>query len=175
MISEQKFSNIFVYIFIILSTKFPLILDYANCLLNNWPWVEKSESRIVRAVIIIIIMYICICIHIYVYIYRFNYIYIFIYSYIVQSTDTCFAVLQLISVAWNNLNEFHHLLKHMRQSVTVQVMTTSRECEVRMADGPECSNKGSERCIYIYIYLYLYTHTCTLELPVLEILAYFTL
>ena len=29
--------------------------------------------------------------------------------------------------------------------------------------------------VYIYIYLYLYTHTCTLELPVLEILAYFTL
>ena len=27
MISEHKFSNIFVYIFIILSTKFPLILD----------------------------------------------------------------------------------------------------------------------------------------------------
>ena len=33
MISEQKFSNIFVYIFIILYTKFPLILDYANRLL----------------------------------------------------------------------------------------------------------------------------------------------
>ena len=30
----------------------------------------------------------------------------YIYIYIVQSTDMCFAVLQLLSVAWNNLNEF---------------------------------------------------------------------
>ena len=42
------------------------------------------------------------------------YIYTYIYIYIVQSTDTYFAVLQLIRVAWNNLNEFHHLLKHIR-------------------------------------------------------------
>ena len=38
------------------------------------------------------------------------YINVYIYIYIVQSTDTCFTVPQLISVAWNNLNEFHQLL-----------------------------------------------------------------
>ena len=37
---------------------------------------------------------------------------IYIYIYIVQSTDTCFTVLQLVSVAWNNLNEFHQTLAH---------------------------------------------------------------
>ena len=30
--------------------------------------------------------------------------YIYIYIYIVQSTDTCFAVPQLISVSWYNLD-----------------------------------------------------------------------
>ena len=58
-------------------------------------------------------MYIYICIYIYMYVCV--YIYIYIYIYIVQSTDTCFAAAhQLISVAWNNLNEFYHILKHMR-------------------------------------------------------------
>ena len=45
-------------------------------------------------------MYICI----YVYMYT----HICMYVYKVQSTDTCFAVLQLISVACNNLNEFYN-------------------------------------------------------------------
>ena len=46
------------------------------------------------------------------------YIYIYIYIYIFQSTDTCFAVLQHISVAWNNPNEFYHMVKgHMQPKI----------------------------------------------------------
>ena len=57
--------------------------------------------------------------------------YIYIYIYI-QSTDTCFAVPQLISVAWYNLDMVWQLFMSKRSSVTtacgtIAVMRTSRE------------------------------------------------
>ena len=41
------------------------------------------------------------------------YLYINVYIYIVQSTDTCFTVPQLISVAWYNLDMAWQLFKNM--------------------------------------------------------------
>ena len=47
------------------------------------------------------------------------YIYtVYIYIYIVQSTDMCFAVPQLISVAWYNLDMAWQLFIPKRLSVT---------------------------------------------------------
>ena len=55
----------------------------------------------------------------------------YIYIYIVQSTDTCFAVPQLINVAWYNLDMAWQLFIPKRLSVTtargtIAVMHTSR-------------------------------------------------
>ena len=62
-------------------------------------------------------------------------LYLSLYIYIVQSTDMCFAVPQLISVAWYNLDMAWQLFIPKRLSVatacgTIAVMRTSRERKV---------------------------------------------
>ena len=58
---------------------------------------------------------------------------IYIYIYILPSTDTCFTVPQLISVAWYNLDMAWQPFIPKRLSVTIAVMCTSRECKANGA------------------------------------------
>ena len=65
---------------------------------------ENFDKNNIQYIYITCIYTVYIYIYIYIYIPYLSYIYIYI---IVQSTDTCFAVPQLISVAWYNLDSWH--------------------------------------------------------------------
>ena len=86
------------------------------------------------------------------------YIY-YIYIYIVQSTDTCFAVPQLISVAWYNMDMAWQLFIPKRLSVrtacgTIAVMRTSRERKAICGQSAQTTTRVVGFALLRYIYIY---------------------
>ena len=90
--------------------------------------------------------------HTHIYVYVYIYVCIYIYVHIVQSTDTCFAVPQLLSVAWYNLDMAWQTFIPKRLSVTtdcgtIAAMCTSRECKAIWGQSAQTTTRVVGVCI----------------------------